>query len=353
MSQSWKKTLIGPENSIKDALKILDKWALRVVLIVDDKQRLLGVITDGDIRRGILSGLSIEESVVKVMNKNPTVANANTEKKELIALMKSLDILFIPLVEKDKVVGLQTLHTSTLNKKKDNPIFIVAGGFGKRLKPLTNDCPKPMLKVGELSILEILINQFIQYGFYRFYISIHYLPFVIKDYFGDGSRFGAEITYIHEEVPLGTGGALGLLPQDMPELPLIMINGDILTKVDFDKLLEFHMQHDIAATMCVREHEYQVPFGVVESDGIYIDSMVEKPVHRYFINAGVYVVNPQLYRRVDKHSYCDMPDLLEASIESGGKVIQFPIHEYWLDIGRLDDFHRAQLDINTLGNSCD
>ena len=208
-----------------------------------------------------------------------------------------------------------------------------------------------MLKVGDKPILEVLLRQFIDHGFHRFFISTHYLPEVITEYFGDGSRFGVDIQYVHEETPLGTGGALGLLPEDALSHPLIMINGDILTKVDFEKLLHFHNDHDVIATMCVREYEYQVPFGVIESDGLYIDGMVEKPLHRFFVNAGVYVVDPNVCANVEKNSYIDMPSLLEKYIAAGGKVLQFPIHEYWLDIGRMDDFKRAQMDVVSLGLS--
>jgi NDP-sugar pyrophosphorylase family protein len=225
----------------------------------------------------------------------------------------------------------------------------MAGGFGTRLRPLTDNCPKPMLKVGGKPMLEILIDSFIKSGFNNFYISTHYLPEQIRDYFDDGSSKGVNITYVHEESPLGTGGALGLLPENMAKLPLVLINGDILTKVDFGKLIEFHDNNKAESTMCVREYEYQVPFGVVEGEGNNVTSMIEKPIQRFFINAGIYILNSSVIDTVKPHNYLDMPTLLEQQIANSQTVVKFPIYEYWLDIGRMDDFNRAQRDYSSLG----
>jgi len=225
----------------------------------------------------------------------------------------------------------------------------MAGGFGKRLRPLTENCPKPMLKLGGKPVLEILLTKFIASGFKNFYISTHYLPEVIQDYFGDGSAWNVKITYVHEMSPLGTGGALGLLPDNIPDLPLVLINGDVLTNLDFEKVLQFHNKNKAAATMCVKNHEYQVPFGVINIDDNKVVSMIEKPTHRFMINAGVYIVGQNIIRAVEKNIPIDMPALLERHIAIGEDVLTFPIHEYWLDIGRLDDYARAQSDILTIG----
>ncbi|WP_347361358.1 nucleotidyltransferase family protein, partial [Vibrio vulnificus] len=189
---------------------------------------------------------------------------------------------------------------------------LMAGGFGTRLRPLTDNCPKPMLKIGNKPILETVIRSFIKAGFVNFYISTHYMPELIHAHFGDGSEFGVNITYVHEESPLGTGGALGLLPNDLPkDLPLIMMNGDVLTKVDFQRLLDFHVSHDADATMCVREYDYQIPYGVINGEGNKITSMVEKPIQRFFVNAGIYVVSPRVIQSVPENHRIDMPTLLE------------------------------------------
>ncbi|MCE0558563.1 nucleotidyltransferase family protein [Motilimonas sp. E26] len=350
MSQSWKNVLISPDSTIIQALKIIDTEALRVAIVVGDDQRLIGVVTDGDIRRGILNGLTLDTEVSKVMNTSPVTACANTAKKELIKLMEEKDILSIPLIENGCIVGLETLNHLFEKPVYQNPVFIMAGGFGTRLKPLTDNCPKPMLKVGGKPILETLIRSFISAGFVNFYISTHYMPELIKNYFGDGSQLGGSITYVHESSPLGTGGALGLLPSSLPQsLPLIMINGDVLTKVDFQRLLVFHNENQADATMCVREYDYQIPYGVINGEGSKIKSMVEKPIQRFFVNAGIYVVSPKVVQSVPENHKIDMPTLLEQHMRDNDNILMFPIHEYWLDIGRMDDFNRAQADIHTLG----
>ncbi|WP_293752048.1 nucleotidyltransferase family protein [uncultured Paraglaciecola sp.] len=350
MSQRWQNILIQQESTIRNAMQIIDREALRVGLVVNSEKKLLGVITDGDVRRGILLGLSLEAPVTEVMNSKPKVASASSSKDDLLKLMERLDILSIPLLDEDGgVVGLQTLRESLMPVAYDNPVFIMAGGFGTRLRPLTDDCPKPMLKVGDKPMLETLILNFKKAGFHNFYISTHYLPSVIHDYFSDGSKYGVTITYVHEEKPLGTGGALGLLPDDLPDLPIILMNGDVLTSIDFTKMLEFHNEYDPAATMCVREYEYQVPYGVIEGDGHKIISMVEKPTQRFHINAGIYVVSQQMLKSVSENEEIDMPTLLERYIALGRDVLKFPVHEYWLDVGRMDDFNRAQIDFQALG----
>ncbi len=351
MSHRWQKTLIPKSSTIKQALQIINTEALRVAVVVDQDQRLLGMVTDGDIRRGLLNDLMLTDSVVKVMNSSPITAKQGTSKVKLVELMEQKQILSVPLLDQEnKIVGLETLHSALSKDRYQNPVFIMAGGFGTRLRPLTDNCPKPMLKVGDKPILETVIKSFVKAGFSNFYISTHYMPEQIHQHFGDGSNLGISISYVHEDTPLGTGGALGLLPDDLPtELPLIMINGDVLTKVDFQRLLDFHVENDADATMCVREYDYQIPYGVVNGEGNRITSMVEKPVQRYFVNAGIYVVSSRVIQSVEKNQKIDMPTLLEQHMKERQKVLMFPIHEYWLDIGRMDDFNQAQIDIYTLG----
>ncbi|MDF2153918.1 nucleotidyltransferase family protein [Vibrio sp. CAU 1672] len=350
MSHCWKNVLIKPTSTLRDALEIINNEALRVVLVVDDDGALLGVVTDGDIRRGLLKNLPLTADVAQVMNTSPLTADVNTPREDLIEAMENRSVLSIPLIDKGKVVGLETLHGVLRQPTYQNPVFLMAGGFGTRLRPLTDTCPKPMLKIGNKPILETVIHSFIKAGFVNFYISTHYMPEQIEAHFGDGSELGVSIQYVHEESPLGTGGALGLLPKDLPQdLPLIMMNGDVLTKVDFRRLLEFHTENQADATMCVREYDYQIPYGVINGEGNKITSMVEKPVQRFFVNAGIYVVSPRVVQSVPKNHRIDMPTLLEQHMIEREKVLMFPIHEYWLDIGRMDDFNRAQADIHTLG----
>lgn len=349
MSHKWQNTLIGPTSTIREALQVIDSEALRGAIIVDGNNRLLGVVSDGDIRRGILSGVSLDSPVSNVMNTKPIITSKSASKQQIIELLESKDILSVPLVENGVVIGLHTLHDSLSIQKLDNPVFLMAGGFGTRLRPLTNNCPKPLLKVGDKPILEITLLNFIKSGFVNFYISTHFMPEMIIEHFGDGSKWGVNITYVHEEQPLGTGGALGLLPKDVPKLPLIMMNGDVLTNINFQKLLDFHNNESADASMCVREYEYQIPYGVIQGQDGKITSMEEKPTQLFHINAGIYVVNPEIISQVKVNEKVDMPTLLERKISQQGNIMMFPIHEYWLDIGRMEDYKKAQADIHTLG----
>jgi len=348
MSYDWKNILIKPDQPIRDALQLVDSESLRIALVVDDELRLLGVVTDGDVRRGLLNNLNLASPVSKVISIDALTASLGSLRKELVKFMESREFLAVPLLNGEFVAGLETLQRSGLDSEYQNPVFLMAGGFGTRLRSLTDNCPKPLLKVGDKPILEIVFNSFIKAGFVNFYISTHYLPEMIREHFGDGSKWNVTISYVHEELPLGTGGALGLLPADTPDLPLILINGDVLTNVDFERVLEFHNKHQAAATMCVRDYEYQVPFGVINGDGNKIISMVEKPVQRFFVNAGIYVISPEIRYSVQKNTRIDMPTLLEQFIAQNHNVMMFPIHEYWLDIGRIEDYNRAQVDIMNL-----
>ncbi|TWX54061.1 nucleotidyltransferase family protein [Colwellia hornerae] len=347
MSHNWKNILVSSTATIQEVLKVIDSEALQLALVVDTDNRLLGTVTDGDIRRALINAVPLSHQISEIMFTTPTVVNVDTSKEKILELMNVKQLHSIPILDDGIVVGLETIHHVTQKNKYDNPVFLMAGGFGTRLKPLTDNCPKPLLKVGDKPILETVLLSFIKSGFHNFYISTHYLPEMIQEYFGDGSKWGISINYVHEEQPLGTGGALGLLPNNLPELPVIMMNGDVLTKVDLEALLVFHNENNADATMCVREYEYQVPFGVIESEGKTIKSMVEKPIQRFHVNAGIYVVSRKIIEEVNNNEVVDMPTLLERYLDN--KVLMFPFHEYWLDIGRMDDFKRAQSDIYTLG----
>lgn len=347
--KEWKAALIVPETSLEEAIATLDQEALRIVMVVDAKNRLLGTLTDGDVRRALLQHRPLTTKVGDVMCTTPRTARADWSKERILADMEKYQLLQLPVLNQEGVViGLENLHDILHKRHRNNPVFLMAGGFGTRLRPLTQNCPKPLLKIGEKPILELIFENFINAGFHRFFISTHYMPEMIREHFGDGSRWGVSIRYVHEDKPLGTGGALGLLPHDEIDLPLFMMNGDLLTNLNFQTLLDFHQDHAGAATMCVREYEYNVPYGVVYSDGHRIRTMVEKPVHRFFINAGIYLLSPELVKNVEPGTYVDMPTLLEQQIAAGKDVNMFPIHEYWLDIGRMEDLKQAQQEFGSL-----
>ena len=347
MNDNWQDTLIGPNVTIAAALQSIDQAGLKVALVVDENHYLLGMVSDGDIRRALIKKKSLNSAISEIMVTTPKTAPVGSTRSDLLSIMNEYCLSVIPLIEDGKVVGLEKLHQVIDKQKYDNPVFLMAGGFGTRLKPLTDHCPKPLLKVGDKPILETLLLRFISSGFHDFYISTHYLPEMIREYFGNGDKWGVTIKYVHESMPLGTGGALGLLPKTSPSLPIILMNGDILTKINLEKLLAFHNASDACATMCVREYDYQVPFGVVEGKNNVVESMVEKPSYRFHVNAGIYVVGREIIDSVSKNECIDMPTLLERHIDK--TVCMYSFHEYWLDIGRMDDYNRAQTDIYTAG----
>ncbi|MGD8172520.1 nucleotidyltransferase family protein [Vibrio sp. TRT 21S02] len=347
MSHDWKKILVSACDRVHEVLKVIDAQALKLALVVDSDGCLLGTVSDGDIRRALINGTPLEQPISVVMNESPTTARVGVSRNDLLTLMEQREIHAIPILDNGKVIGLETLHGLLHKPQYSNPVFLMAGGFGTRLKPLTDNCPKPLLKVGERPILETVILSFVRSGFKNFFISTHYLPEMIHAALGNGEKWGISIKYIHEDVPLGTGGALGLLPDDIPDLPVIVMNGDVLTKINFEDLLAFHTKQKSIATMCVREFDYQVPFGVVEAENMKITGLVEKPTYRFHVNAGIYVIDKAVISKVVKNEYLDMPTLFESLI--GKQTHVYPFHEYWLDIGRMDDFKRAQIDILTLG----
>ncbi len=341
---NWKEILIKPSDSLEHAIKVLHEGGLRIALVVDKHNKLLGTVTDGDIRRALINKLTMKSQITRVMKNDPIKVSKAFSTKELLKLMTSKGLIHMPIVDGNGILfDLKTIDHLIKNPTLKNPIFLMAGGFGKRLRPLTENIPKPLLKVGDKPIIETIIKQFIECGFNEFYISTHYKSEKIREYFKDGSEFGAHIQYIHEDIPLGTAGSLGLLPRDIPDLPVIVMNGDLLTKVDFNNLLEFHNASGADATMCVREYDIQVPFGVVKMKEGRIQKITEKPVHNFFVNAGIYVLNHKLIKKVDGESYLDMPDLLKNELDNKG-INAFPIHEYWLDIGRIEEYKKGNQD---------
>ena len=346
----WKKVILRKTDTMGMAIQVLNNTGFfRIVMIVDINERLVGTVTDGDIRRALVNHYGMDTLLSEIMFKEPTTAFVTDSRRKILAIMKDKDFLEVPIIDENrKIIGLETLHHIIEKKKYGNPVFLMAGGYGVRLQPATNDIPKPLLKIGDKPILETILNQFIDAGFHNFYISTHYKADMIRKHFGDGKQWNVSIQYVHEDNPLGTAGALGLLPLDLPELPIIMMNGDLLTNVDFVSLLKFHNEQDAIATMCVREHDIQVPYGVVKSSQQKVVSITEKPIQKFFINAGIYVLNPSLLLSVDGKSHIDMPNLLETQIKENEKVSIFPLHEYWLDIGQIEQLEQAKLDSENL-----
>ncbi|WMN59384.1 nucleotidyltransferase family protein [Pseudoalteromonas xiamenensis] len=342
MKAAWQNSILSVPATMQEAIDALNNSSYKLVCLVDFQGILKGVITDGDIRRAIVAGKTINTPVDDFMCSTPITFTVKTTAYQKRRLFNQHKLLYIPVInETGQVVDIE-ISTSGGIQEKTNTVFLMAGGFGTRLRPLTEQCPKPLLKVGTKPILETIIESFSNSGFQNFTISVHYLADQIKTHFKDGQDFGVNLNYIEESSPLGTGGALSLLPKQNEAV--ILMNGDLLTKVDFRELLSYHESENAKITMCVREYEFQVPYGVINSVENKVTSIVEKPIEKYFVNAGIYVISPDVINRLIQGQPIDMPDLINNCLKKDEKVTLFPIHEYWLDIGRMADFERAQLD---------
>jgi len=342
MKEDIKKILVSPASSIKETLEIIDKGVKQIALVVDKNNKLLGTVTDGDIRRAILDGKDLESSVDTVMNKNYTALSIDSNKEELKNTFKNKEINQIPLLDKNNIVRDIVLINDILkNKSKNNYVVLMAGGLGTRLRPLTEDIPKPLLPVGDKPILETIIEQFISFGFNNFIITVNYKADKIRDYFGNGEKYNANITYIEEEKRLGTAGALSLIEQKIDE-PFFLMNSDLLTKLNFDSMLRYHLNKDNTLTIASREYKYEVPYGVLGVENEKVTSLEEKPDHKFFVSAGAYILNPELLTRIPGDEYYDITELIDVLLSENKDVGTFPIHEYWLDIGQHEDYKQAK-----------
>ncbi|WP_066399561.1 nucleotidyltransferase family protein [Cytobacillus eiseniae] len=345
--ENWKDILITPHTSIMKTMKIIDETTLQFAVVVDEYTHILGTVTDGDIRRGLLKGLSLDTSIQEVMNDLPVYEQIGKKRLYYYELMKKLKLKQLPIVNQEKqiqdILFLDDAEQQAFQKK--NTVILMAGGLGTRLRPLTDHVPKPMLKVGDKPILETIIDSFKGFGFTNFILSVNYKKDMIKDYFQDGRHLGVNISYIEETKRLGTAGALSLL-SDKPGHPFFVMNGDLLTKINYDQLLNFHNETNSAATMCVREYEYQIPYGVLATENHRLLSIEEKPIHKSFVNAGIYVLSPDVLKSVPQNEFFDMPDLFKQLMNEQQEVSAFPLREYWLDIGRMDDYEKANYEFS-------
>jgi dTDP-glucose pyrophosphorylase len=341
-SPDWGATLLPLGSTLQQAIRNLDQSGLKIVLVVSGDNELVGTLSDGDIRRAILKGFGLSEPVDKAINTKPLVVPPELSGALVSQLMRANKIQQVPVVDPHGlVVGLHVWDSILSAAVHDNPMVIMAGGQGKRLRPHTEYCPKPMLEVSGKPMLEHIIESAKADGFRNFVISLHYLGHMIEEYFGAGDRHGVAIRYLREESPLGTAGCLSLLDQ-RPTLPFIVTNGDVLTDVSYSEVLAFHIRHGAVATMAVRQHEIQNQFGVVRTKGLDIEGFEEKPVYRSHINAGIYVLNPDALGFLEYGQHCNMPILFERIKDHAGRTIVYPMHEPWLDVGRPDDLVTAK-----------
>ena len=342
--KDWKKAFLKDTSTMRDAMEAIDRISLQIVASVDAEYRLVGTVTDGDIRRGILKGLPFTSPVRKIMRENPRSAKVDQTREAILGLMKQIKIHQIPILNNEgKLVGIEILDELLTAPSRENWVVLMAGGLGARLRPLTDAVPKPMIPIGQKPILETILENFIEYGFKNFFLSVHYKDHVIRNYFGDGSRWGVNIQSLSDDERRGTAGALSLLP-GKPTEPIVVMNGDLLTKINFAQLLNFHTEHKLSATMCVREYDFQVPYGVLTLEGNLIKSIEEKPTQNFFVNAGIYVLEPQALKAIPKGKFYDMPQLFKDLMAKGSATAAFPIREYWIDIGHMRDLIRANVD---------
>ncbi len=337
----WRKAILPANATIEQAIRNLTEVSVRIVLVTNEAGVLEGTLSDGDIRRGLLKGLDLNSSIVSIIHRNALVVPPELGRELVMQLMAANKIQQIPVVDECRhVVGLHLWDEITTAPTRSNLIVIMAGGMGTRLRPHTENCPKPLLPVGGKPMLEHIINRAKLEGFNHFVLAIHYLGHMIEAHFGNGERLGVQIDYLREEMPLGTAGALGLL-NPLPDAPFVVTNGDVITDIHYGELLDFHTRHAAAASMAVRIHEWQHPFGVVQTHGVEIVGFEEKPIARSHINAGVYALDPEALCVLSADAHCDMPTLFERLQAKAKRTVAYPMHEPWLDVGRPLDLQLA------------
>lgn len=339
--KQYQHILLSPHSTIRRALEVIDSGAMKIALIVDDKQKLLGTISDGDIRRAILKGVGLDAVIEKFYNASPITCGINDSKEKILQLAAAKMIYQIPVVDNDGcIVGIAEIDEMLQPSDRPNKVVLMAGGLGTRLSPLTDSLPKPMLHVGKKPILETIIENFAKYGYRDIFLSVSYKSHIIEEHFGDGSAFGVKINYIHETKRMGTAGALSLMRDKLKE-PFFVMNADLLTNVNFEHLHDYHESHNALATMAVREYDFQVPYGVVNITDSKITSIEEKPTHKFYVSGGIYMIDPRALALIPDDQFFDMPSLFESMIGRGERAVSFPIREYWLDIGRMSDYEKA------------
>ncbi len=349
MNTNLQSFCITPDRTVGEAAALMDCNGLRIVVVVDQDGRLRGTVTDGDLRRAMLARLDMSQSVTSLLDRKagsayakPVTGPAEADRAAYLRLLQDHRLHHLPIVDaQQRVVGLVTLDEFVTGEPLPLQAVIMAGGRGKRLHPLTEQTPKPMLPVGDRPLLELIIEQLKESGIRRVNVTTHHQSEKITEHFGDGRKFGVDITYVTEDRPLGTAGGLGLMAPSTDTM--LVLNGDILTQVDFHAMLAFHRGHQADLTVAVRQYDVQVPFGVVECNGELVRCLTEKPVLNFFVNGGMYLIEPSVFEHFPSGERFDMTDLIQRLIERGRKVVSFPVREYWLDIGQPADYEQAQI----------
>lgn len=339
---------LNPALPLIEAVRAIEGSRRRIAVVVSDDGRLLGTLTDGDVRRCLLAGGSLETPVVQAMNTAPVTAAPDSASAHLLDLMRRANVLAVPLVDSNgrfcSIVHLSDVDTDDRVDQGGSAFsfaVIMAGGEGARLRPITESIPKPMVEIGGVPLLERQVRRLAQAGISRVYLSVNYLGHVIERHFGDGHAFGIEIRYLREHQSLGTAGSLGLLPE-IPDSPIVVMNGDILTNSNFGSMYAFHESNAASITVAAVDYRVNIPFGVIHSDGAHVTGLAEKPSQRFLCNAGIYVVSPAVLRLLQEGEKVNMTDMINKCLAAGLVVAVFPLHEYWTDIGTPDDLAKAR-----------
>jgi dTDP-glucose pyrophosphorylase len=346
--KAWEETLIGLNTTLREALRVIDATGVRIALVVDEKRHLLGTLSDGDIRRALIGGVNLEDKTSGVLNGHPKVVRTGQSRASILTRLREMELHQLPIVDDEGVLaGLATIDDFLKIPDRPHPVVIMAGGRGERLSELTQHTPKPMLKVGGRPILETILMNYAAQGFSNFYLAVNYKAEQIEDHFGDGASRGLNIQYLREKIRLGTAGALSLLPE-RPDGPIVVSNGDVLSKEDYGFVLDAHLESGADATVLARSYEVQVPFGVITQNETAIIAIEEKPTYRFTVNAGVYVLSPQTLELVPRGVFFDLPALLEKMLAHGMRVRCHRADSYWMDIGRMPDYERANAEFGSV-----
>jgi len=337
-----KNYYISPDASLIECMRVMSIAGIGLVLAVDTELMLIGTVSDGDVRKALVKGCPLDSSIATHINRNCFYVLPTVPRVEVLDIMQARRFEQVPIVdEQGRVIGLHLLHDILGNIARPNWAVVMAGGKGMRLRPLTEKLPKPMIKVAGRPLLERIILHLVSHGIRRIFLSVNHLAQVIEDYFEDGSKYGTKIEYLREDDPLGSGGAISLLPE-IPEQALLVMNGDLIVDTNFTDLIEFHSQNDFYATMGVYSYFHQVPFGCVEIQNNRLVSLEEKPVLEKTVNAGIYVLSPQAASTIPKNTYFPITTLFEDALKNNLVCGTFPVEKEWLDIGSPQQLRQAR-----------
>lgn len=342
--------LANHQISVKEAMRKIDVNKKGLLFVVNDQHQLLGSVSDGDIRRGILNGVQLEDAVFNVMNSKPYSVNLISQKNLDLKKITDQGIKMIPVLDEEgKIHHILSSEPEKQVQAIQNPVVLMVGGRGIRLEPLTQTIPKPLLKVGNKPILQTILERLHLFGFRNIFLCTNYLSEHIEEFCGDGSRFGLNIQYFKEEKKLGTIGAVKFLEEKL-QSPFLVMNGDLLTSLNYKSVLDFHLENKAQLTIGSASYEAKVPYGVLQTEGYKVTSILEKPTYSFRISGGIYALSPEALRHIPRGNFFDITDLMDTLLKENQEVVAFPIEEYWLDIGQHQDYEKANLDYKNLFN---